>query len=278
MELVPPHRERLFEAHMRHLAATYRVVPAAELQEAAASRRRRERFPVAVTFDDDLASHVQVALPVLRRTGLHATFFLSGASLAAPYAFWWERLQRASGSGKAGIHELTNALATRAGGSSPRSIHEAGSLIEALEPHERDALAAALLEIAGPDPPDAGMRAADVRALAEAGMEIGFHTLRHDPLTALSDAALGEALRNGKRELEELAGQRLRVVAYPHGRADQRVAAAARNASFELGYTGALEAVRPTSDRFLLGRISPSNRSAGRFARQIAWALFTAYR
>jgi peptidoglycan/xylan/chitin deacetylase (PgdA/CDA1 family) len=33
-------------------------------------------------------------MPVLERHVAPATFFLNGASLERPFAFWWERLQR----------------------------------------------------------------------------------------------------------------------------------------------------------------------------------------
>ena len=68
---------------------------AADILGAIRSRRRGERFPVAITFDDDLPEHVHEALPALRAAGVKATFFLNGASLDAPHAFWWEDLQRA---------------------------------------------------------------------------------------------------------------------------------------------------------------------------------------
>ncbi len=53
------------------------------------------------------------------------------------------------------------------------------------------------------------MRAADVAALAAAGLEIGFHTLRHDVLPALDDAALEAALRDGREALERPAGREI---------------------------------------------------------------------
>src|SRR5438128_5419030 len=85
----------VFEDQVRHVLARYRVVPAKELQEVVRRRRRGERFPVAITFDDDLASHEDVALTVLQQARIPATVFLSGASLEQPYSFWWERLYRA---------------------------------------------------------------------------------------------------------------------------------------------------------------------------------------
>ena len=50
---------------------------------------------MAITFDDDLRSHVDFAAPLLARVGATATFFLSGSSLDDPNRFWWERLQEA---------------------------------------------------------------------------------------------------------------------------------------------------------------------------------------
>lgn len=46
----------LFEAQLRHLAASYRPVRAGELPGAIDARRRGEPMPVAVTFDDDRRS------------------------------------------------------------------------------------------------------------------------------------------------------------------------------------------------------------------------------
>ena len=84
---------------MRHIGRNYRVVRARELHDAITSRRRGEPFPLAITFDDDLSSHRNLAMPVLQQLGLTATFFLCGASLDGRSAFWWERLSRALGSG-----------------------------------------------------------------------------------------------------------------------------------------------------------------------------------
>ena len=92
-ELVPALGTGLFEQQLRHLKARYRIVPASELLAAAHSRRRGQRFPASITFDDDLPSHRRTAAPILMRTGVPAAFFACGASLDRPFAFWWERLQ-----------------------------------------------------------------------------------------------------------------------------------------------------------------------------------------
>jgi peptidoglycan/xylan/chitin deacetylase (PgdA/CDA1 family) len=273
MELVPTHRPDLFEKQMVHVRRHYRVVMAAEIFDAVGRRRRGQRFPVAVTFDDDLACHASVTLPILRRTGVGGTFFLSGASLDRPFAFWWERLQRAM-EGRT-IADMTVLTGTSEISGRPDTIHELAARIEALEPFERNAVAERLAGALGPDPADSGIRADGVRTLASAGMEIGFHTMRHDPLPSLDDIALERAMNEGKSEIERVAGQRLVAVAYPHGLADRRVASAARGAGFEAGFTGERSTVGPESDRLLLGRLGPSYRSAGHFAIQLLGILLT---
>jgi peptidoglycan/xylan/chitin deacetylase (PgdA/CDA1 family) len=268
-ELVPAHGRQVFEAQLRHLAQCYRVVPSAELPPAVATRRRGERFPVSVTFDDDLPSHRRLAMPLLRRLGLPATFFLSGASLSAPRAFWWERLQ-------AGVDANLPVTALLPAGTAPgerAGIHDVATAIDRLPPDERDAVAERLRSALGADPSDAGLRTGDVAALAAASFKIGFHTLRHYRLPRLDESALARALADGREALAEIAGHELRTIAYPHGDADGRVAAAARAAGFTTGFTTVPVAVLPEDDRLLLGRLEPSRRSAGRFALRLILTL-----
>jgi peptidoglycan/xylan/chitin deacetylase (PgdA/CDA1 family) len=260
----------LFAAQVRHLHSRYRVVTASELMGAIRERRPGGRFPVAITFDDDLATHADVVVPILAATGATATFFLSGASLYEPYRFWWERLQDAVDRRL----DLTNL--DLGGAPAATGIHELGRRIEALPPAARSKVADDLERIVGPDPPDAGLRAEGVERLAAAEVEIGFHTRRHDPLPALGDEDLARAVGEGVGELPEVVGRPLKTISYPHGRADAQVAAAARSAGFEVGFTGRRELVTEASDPLLLGRLSPSYRSVGELAFDIAHELAAA--
>ena len=54
----------LVTAHLSHVLARYRLVLASELLQATVSRRRGDRFPVAITFDDDDRAHVSTVLPL----------------------------------------------------------------------------------------------------------------------------------------------------------------------------------------------------------------------
>ena len=268
-ELVPALGSRRFARQLRYVRACYRAVPASGLMAAVAARRRGQRIPIAITFDDDLACHVTEAAPLLRRAGLTATFFLSGASLSAPFAFWWERLQAAVDRGLTDEQVL-------AGVTPSRDIHALGADVQSLEPDQREELADRLTEVLGPDPDDAGLRAAQVRAPVDAGFEIGFHTRRHDLLPILEDDALAAALSDGRAELEELAGRPLEAVAYPYGGVDARVAEAARAAGFRYGFTCHVEAVGTGTDPLLIGRVDEVFDSTGRFAFRLLRRLWAA--
>jgi peptidoglycan/xylan/chitin deacetylase (PgdA/CDA1 family) len=255
-ELVPAHAVTLFEAHVRLLRSRYRIVPADQLPAAVAARRRGNRFPVAITFDDDLASHVELAAPVLGRLGAPATFFLTGATLELPVSFWWEQLQRTVDLGRDVPVE-------------GEGIHERAERIERMSAAERDAVVARLDDGDG----EPGLRATQVRALADARFALGFHTLRHERLTELADDALDDALVEGRAELEAVSGRQLDSIAYPHGKADVRVARAAKAAGYRLGFTGRYEPVLATTDPLLLGRVEPSFGPLEDFALQLVGVL-----
>ena len=269
-ELVPPHHSDVFDKQVRHVSRHYRVVPASELQDAARRRRRGERFPVAITFDDDLACHAEIALPILVRHDVTATFFLSGASLERPFAFWYERLQRAYDER---VERLPALVLGEPVATGQPTLHELALVVEELDPDDRDSVANRLAAELGNDPKNAGMRADQVRELADAGMTIGFHTLRHDSLSLLDDERLDSALVDGRGVLAEAAGQSVDVIGYPHGRADVRVAGRARAAGFVAGFSTRPAAVTPDADPLLQGRIAPTFWSVGGFAIQLALTL-----
>ena len=272
-ELVPALGTARFEAQVRHLGSRYRIVPASELHDAAMHRRRGQRLPVAITFDDDLSSHVSDAMPILRRLGVAATFFLCGASLERPHAFWWERLQRAWGQGVV-EERILEELGVTDPGREQAPIRRVAAAIEELPPPRRDALAEELRTLAGPDPEDRGLRAPEVTRLAKAGFEIGFHTRRHDRLSALNDRSLADAMRDGKADLGRAAGSSIVGISYPHGESDPRVGEAARAAGYKFGFAATGRAIGPGDHPLLLDRRYPSRGTLGDFAFDVSRALW----
>lgn len=77
------------------------------------------------------------------------------------------------------------------------------------------------------------MDAAGVRALHDAGLEVGAHTVTHPDLSTTGyEQALAE-LTGSKEELEEVIGDAVTSAAYPYGAANEAALRACRDAGFE---------------------------------------------
>ena len=274
LEILPTVPSDVFEQQLSRLKRDYRVVPSGDIIEAARSRRRGQRFPVSITFDDDLASHVRAALPALRRAELPATFFLCGSWLGEPRSFWWEDLQRAIDDRLVqsdGLPHLSEGDVRAALERSPRAILDVTGSIVRLDPEQRRDVAGVLRAAVGAPPQRSG-GPEDVRAITDARCTVGFHTHEHEVLPSLSDTALNDALQVGRDALAAESGGRLELIAYPHGKADARVAEAARAAGFALGFTTARGLVTPDTDPHLVPRTVP-DLSTGAFALRLARAF-----
>lgn len=265
-ELLPALATGDFAAQVEHLRRHYRPVTAGELVSAARVRRRGQPLPVAVTFDDDLASHARVVAPVLRSVRVPATFFLTGASLSDPQAFWWQYLQQAADQQRLDPLELPGVP------HEARGLHAVAGAVERMSPERRDAVTRALGAKVDGAQLDPGLRAGQVAQLARDGFEIGFHTREHHPLPTLDDERLRTALRDGHAALEAAAAGPVKSLAYPHGACDARTGPAAREAGFACAFTTSGEPLRGGSDPWRVGRFEPRSRSLGVFSLKLAIA------
>jgi peptidoglycan/xylan/chitin deacetylase (PgdA/CDA1 family) len=260
IELVPAVSVSTFRRQMRWLPVFFRAVPARTLPAAVAERRVWQRFPIAVTFDDENREHVDCALPVLRETKVSATFFLTGLCLDGPQATWWELLQ--------GAVDADLPLDRLLGGG---DIHSRAERVKMMQPEQRDGLVRAL-EHMGARTPSRAMTPNELLAVA-AEHDVGFHTRRHDFLPVLPPQDLERALKEGREALEEALGRRTDLIAYPHGGAGRREAVAARRAGYRLGFTTAPRGWSPTMDPLRIGRIEVGVERVGSLARRLAGVL-----
>jgi peptidoglycan/xylan/chitin deacetylase (PgdA/CDA1 family) len=209
--------------------------------------------------------------------GLPATFFLTGASLSGEVQLWWSGLERIAHEGPGAWGRLHDRLRRRwpwiRQARAVTDVHELRDTIENMPPGERDAIVAEIQIVAGSGARDSGLPAAAVRAMATRGFEIGFHTRDHYSLQTLDENELRRAMRRGVSELEAAAGHRLTAIAYPHCRADLRVAQAASDAGFTLGFVCGDRPITPHRNPLLLDRIDGWSSSLGRFAVRLARAV-----
>ena len=211
----------------------------------------------ALTFDDDAVTHHDVVLPLLAELGVPATFFICGRSLVKLGPPWFEVLD-------ALIRERGVDHAVRVLGTSPRSSRALATWCEG------DPAAQRILESGelGVDVPQLDER--QIRAIAAAGMAVGFHTLSHRAMPGLSDDELDLVITQGRSDIEDAIGGPVRLFAYPHGSADRRVAERVRAAGYVAGVTGRQQPIRRGTDPFLLGRWEPGSLAASDFLARVA--------
>ncbi len=184
---------------------------------------------VALTFDDGYADNVEQVLPLLREFGARATFFLTAGLIEERRAPWWDELEHLLGATSCAEVELdgrTWSLADRAGRAA--ALRAAVAAFRVAPERQRSRLAdlAGRLGVSDPAPCRLATWAACAR-LAEAGMEIGAHTLTHPFLTTLSPAAQAAEIGGSFDLLERRLGLRPRGFAYPGGDHDEASVAAA---------------------------------------------------
>lgn len=205
---------------------------------------RRSAKHLLLTFDDGYYNNTW-ALQVLEEFNAKAIFFISTAHVMLGKAFWWDVVAR----------QLLRAGKTR------REIdatlrHLKTLPVRTIEERLRwDLGPQALTPVADPDRPfDAG----ELRDFARARwVTLGNHTAEHTILTLCSPAEAQEAMRQGKEQLEAMAGCRTDVIAYPNGDYCASVLDGARATGHELGFTCVAKANRLWLDargRMTLGR------------------------
>ena len=241
-EVVPTVTPMLFRRQLEALADVGDIVP---LDEIVRGRDRHSKPRFGITLDDDFATHFEDAFPALIGLGVPATFFLSGRSFHGLGPYWFEQLERL-------VAERGIEAAARLVGLATDRIED---LIFACERHP------ALQERLEAESPDAPRHLGrqEIQALSDAGMSIGFHTLRHRILVRLDDEGVVAALTVGRKEIEDVIGRPLVHFAYPHGKADRRTADKAKEAGYESAWTGRPHAMRRGDDRYLLGRWEPGD-------------------
>lgn len=258
--------------------------------DAAVERLARGDLParaLAITFDDGYRDNREVALPILQRHGLTATFFVSTGFLDGGRMWNDTVIEAVRGSPKAvldlsglgGGHLGEVALGAPGDWATRRAA--LGSILPVakyLAPAARADFVAGLAERAGAAlPGDLMMASTQVTELHRAGMQIGAHTVNHPILTRLAEAAVRDEMASSKATLEALTGAPVTLFAYPNGQPGQdyaeREVAAARAVGFRAAMSTTWGAARSGADLFQLPRFTPWDRSRWRFGLRMARML-----
>jgi peptidoglycan/xylan/chitin deacetylase (PgdA/CDA1 family) len=265
-----------FEQCMRWVKEWFNVLPLAEAIELLFAGRIPSRA-LSITFDDGYADNEELAALILRRLGMTATVFVATGFLDGG-CMWNDRIIEAIRRSDAPRIDLrSQGLASFELDSIAARRVAIGALLHGvkhLEPPERLRVTEAIVQAAGGKPsPQLMMRAEQVRNLRSLGMEIGAHTVAHPILARLDRAAAHDEISGGKRELETILGEPVRLFAYPNGVPDRDYTAEHVALVRECGFSAAVStswgAASKHSDRFQLPRFTPWDRTRLRFGARM---------
>ncbi|GHT94308.1 polysaccharide deacetylase [Betaproteobacteria bacterium] len=270
-----------FDVLMRWVSRWFNVLP---LDQAVAALRAGTLPPRAasITFDDGYANGYQLALPILQRYQLSATFFVATANLDGGL-MWNDRLieavRHASGpwldTGVEGIGTV------RVG-----SLEEKRALLTpllqtvALLPlPERSEIVTRLVAVSGVVLPQEMMfNATQVRAMRAADMLIGAHTVNHPCLRACADDEAEFEIREGRARLEAIIDEPVKLFAYPYGKPgkdyDNRHVAMVKKLGFEAAFSTCWGSNSASADACQLMRFTPWDRNRWRFGLRMLGNLF----
>lgn len=265
-----------FETQMGWIKDWFNVLPLGEAIERLCAQALPARA-ASITFDDGYADNCTIALPILQKTGLCATFFVATGYLDGGQ-MWNDKVidvvRNATGP-KLNLSALNlGEYSVATIGDRRRSLEHLLNALKYLEPAQRESLAANLAVAADIETSSGLMLTTDqVRTLANSGMTIGAHTVSHPILARVSDAAAISEMVQSKERLEGIIGRSVDLFAYPNGKPGTDYTATHAQLAREAGFSGAVStgwgAATGGSDVFQLPRFTPWDTTALRYALRL---------
>ena len=243
-----------FERQVALLKKRFTLLGTDDLRDHFLDKRPLPKNPALITFDDGYRECIDIALPVLKRAGAKAVFFISTDHVTDRKAFWWDRTN----------YLVKRSTKTRIEVDYP--VHTVYDLTA--EPRNRAKVVTRMLDVIKetfaldverylqalgtalgvPWGPEDDRRITDtalmtwgqIRTMRREGMDIASHTRTHRVLQTLPADDLREELVGSRRILEEQLDEEVRAIAYPvslsAGEHDE-IFAAVRTAGYDLGFS-----------------------------------------
>lgn len=258
---------------MAWIASWFNVLPLDQAIDQLAQHSLPERA-AAITFDDGYADNCSIALPILKRYRLPATFFIATGFLNGGCMWNDMIIESIRRSPLAKLDCSSINLGTYPLNSLSEKREAIRLLIQQIKYHpiqKRLELTSNITDLAKAKPPsDLMMTTEEVIQLDLTGMQIGAHTVSHPILakTDLSEARL--EIQESKRYLEETLGKKIRLFAYPNGKPNidylKEHVALIKELGFDAAVSTAIGSANiKSADLYQLPRFTPWEKTKLRF-------------
>ncbi len=240
-----------FERHVALLMRRFTLLGIEDLRRYFTERRPLPKNAALITFDDGYKACYDRALPVLRRAGAKAVFFISTGHISDRKVFWWDRvnyLVKRSTKERIEVEYPTHRVYDLSGDRS-KVIDQMLDVIKETYALDVERYIRELGDKLGVPWTDAEeRRIADevlmtwdqIRELRKAGMDVESHTCTHRVLKTLPLDEVKKELVDSRKVLEEQLGEAIHSVAYPVTLDDEKrtqILGAVREAGYDLGFS-----------------------------------------
>ncbi|MFK7923525.1 MAG: polysaccharide deacetylase family protein [Bacteroidia bacterium] len=233
----------VFEKHLQYFRKHFEVVSLQEIFRMHATGVVPTKPTIAITFDDGYENNYSVALPLLEKYQMPASYYISGICVEQPdYVIWADildviRVHRAEAGIQYGEYDFRPVGTALWDDTKQKNIYD---FIKELPVGERDEV---LAEIRAQYKFDALVEKHEVeyfrlmnpeqlKACADSDLiEIGVHGYRHYNLAYIKPEEAASEIGNAKKLLEDCCQQEVLSIAFPDGNYNAKV----KDISKELG-------------------------------------------
>jgi peptidoglycan/xylan/chitin deacetylase (PgdA/CDA1 family) len=244
------------DKHLRLLSKRYRFVSLMDAVEMLQGHKPLQPYSMVLTFDDGYRNNLTHALPILRRYGAPAAFFLPTGFLDNPRPLWFDRLDYALQHVQVHDREVrVGSFTMRLDGHSREALRQSYLQLrrtgkrqlmsdeEFIRDTERLAAqfeaesGCALADIQSEDDWSAMMTWEQVRQVADDRVAFGSHTVDHVRLALIKSETARDQLMRSKRDIETRTGKPCLSLCYPDGNFTDETVRLAKECGYRCGLT-----------------------------------------
>ena len=274
---------KFFAERLQWMSELLTVLPLPRAAELLVERRLPPRA-ACITFDDGYRNNYDIAGPLLKQFGLTATFFVATGAVQSG-AMWNDLVIESIRRCGDRLELCGYGLGDHATGSDSERIVAIDHVLGAMKYMPVDERAMVAREIFGMysrTPLASLMMTPEMLcSLAEAGHDVGAHTISHPILLKVDDQRAAKEIEGSRRWLASVTGRPPISFAYPNGRPgvdfDGRHCDMVRDAGFECAVSTEWGCAKPGSDRMSLPRFTPWETTHDGFIKRLAKTYARSY-
>jgi peptidoglycan/xylan/chitin deacetylase (PgdA/CDA1 family) len=206
---------------LRRLKQLATVVPLEDALEALAASQPLPARAAAITFDDGYRDNLDIAVPLLEKYDLPATFFVVPGLLSGTVRPWWELLAWGFAHAQSAVVGWEGRSLPTSGRHGRRAFRWLAERLKVLDFATREERVDQLLGLLRPKGRWDGDRLFldwdGAHQLVRRGFSVGSHSMRHAILSREAPEEQARDLVNSRNELETELGVRVPLLAYPNG-------------------------------------------------------------